>query len=414
MGIHHSTITDKKMRIKKKTTVRWSVLIVAAMLAFVSVAQSFNQPSALADQYDDKIADLQGKIDSYTAQAVDLAAQADTLNNKIAELQNQQAQIQAQIDLTNAQIDDLNDKIAENEVKLKEQGSTLSKTLADIYYSQQTSTLDILLNSDSVSDYVDATTRQDSMRAQLTESIDAINKIKSQLSKQKSDAERLLTQQQIQKDSLVASRQEQEKLLADTQGKEATYQNMIKESQAEIAKLQAQQIADNLAAQAKYGGAAVPGDPNHGGYPNYLNNARQDSLIDPWGMYNRECVSYAAWKVQQTFGYMPHWGGYKPGIDTPILDAAGVYKPNGGMVSGHAKYWIEQARHNGVPYGTTPKPHSVAVRITGTYGHVAWVESVNGSQIHISQYNAGAADGKYSEWVGDYHAFQYYIYFGEW
>jgi surface antigen len=142
--------------------------------------------------------------------------------------------------------------------------------------------------------------------------------------------------------------------------------------QQEIEQLQTAQLAANQ----RLDGQIVAGDPNHGGYPDRWNNVRQDSTLDSWGMYNRECVSYAAWKVYQTYGNMPYWGGV-----------------------GNANEWIGDAEHAGIPIGSIPKVHSVAIWHVGYYGHAMWVEAVNGNMIYVSQYNYDL-NGHYSEmWV---------------
>ena len=50
-------------------------------------------------------------------------------------------------------------------------------------------------------------------------------------------------------------------------------------------------------------------------YPNYLKNAAQDSLVDPWNFYNRECTSFVAWRLNHDAGIAfhnwfkgHHWG----------------------------------------------------------------------------------------------------------
>jgi surface antigen len=160
-------------------------------------------------------------------------------------------------------------------------------------------------------------------------------------------------------------------LVAATRGEEASYQNLVSQKNSEISGLRAQQRAANAA----LGGRVVAGDPNMGGYPNNLRGPK-DSGVDPWGMFNRECVSYTAWKVYQKNGYMPYWGG-----------------------RGNANQWPASAQADGVPTGSTPKVGSVAISMSGAYGHAMWVEQVNGNQIYVSQMNFDLA-GSYSEmWV---------------
>ncbi len=77
---------------------------------------------------------------------------------------------------------------------------------------------------------------------------------------------------------------------------------------------------------------------------------------------------------------MPRWGG-------------NYSKDHGG----NANKWDDNAHIDGIPANTTPKAGSVAVAHIGAFGHVMYVESVNGDgTINISQYNA-SWDGRYSE-----------------
>lgn len=152
------------------------------------------------------------------------------------------------------------------------------------------------------------------------------------------------------------------------------------------AKIEAR-LAEQIAANEDLDGLVVAGDAKRGGYPaKYDAPVAQDSLVDSWGMYNRECVSYTAWKVYQTFGTMPNWGGV-----------------------GNANQWPADARAAGIATGSTPQVHSVAISMRGYYGHAMWVEQVSGNMVYVSQYNYDL-HGNYSEmWVN---ASQFtYIYF---
>lgn len=154
------------------------------------------------------------------------------------------------------------------------------------------------------------------------------------------------------------------------------------QQRAKFAKLQKQQVTANKS----LGGEAITSSANHGGYPASWNNIPQDSTLDRWGMYNRECVSYTAWKVYQAFGYMPYWGGV-----------------------GNANQWVYDAERSGIPVGYTPRVHSVAISTAGYYGHSMWVEKVRGNMIYVSQYNYDL-QGHYSEmWVSS--SYLTYIYF---
>lgn len=67
-------------------------------------------------------------------------------------------------------------------------------------------------------------------------------------------------------------------------------------------------------------------------------------------------------------------------------------------VNGNAKDWYSEAASAGYSVGSTPRENSIAVWDKGTYGHVAYVEAVNGSNVTISESNWDRVtyDNKYS------------------
>lgn len=346
-----------------------------------------------ADQYDDQINALQAEINGYQAQAAALSAQARTLESELAGLAAQKATIQSQIDLSQAKYDKLVHDIAVTEKQIIDNKDALGETIADMYVDDSISPLEMLASSDNIGDYVDQQEYRASIQDTLTETIDTINRLKQQLEDQKKDVEQVLADQTSQREALAAKEAEQAKLLADTQGQEAAYQSLSSDRNSRINQLRSQQAAE-LAALARRsgGGYTASTDGSNGGYPSVWANAPQDSLVDSWGMYNRECVSYVAFKVNQRYGNMPYWGGV-----------------------GNANQWPGNARAMGIPTGRTAKPGAVGVVSSGYYGHVAWVESVNADgTINISHYNVNW-NGNYATWYGlDPSFFDTYIYFGEW
>lgn len=107
-------------------------------------------------------------------------------------------------------------------------------------------------------------------------------------------------------------------------------------------------------------------------YPAKYRNAPISSIVDKYGMYNRQCTSYAAFKVDQIWHYrILYWG--------------------------NAKLWPFYAKKAGVKSSTTPRTHSVAISKKGIYGHAMFVERISGDRkrMRISEYN-GAKKGGYS------------------
>lgn len=107
-------------------------------------------------------------------------------------------------------------------------------------------------------------------------------------------------------------------------------------------------------------------------YPSRLKNAAQDSLVDPWNFYNRECTSFVAWRLNHDAGIAFHnW-----------------YK---GHHWGDAAIWKQAAVDSGVPVDGTAKVGAVAWWARGSAGssrgHVAWVVAVGSSSVTIEEYN---------------------------
>lgn len=120
-------------------------------------------------------------------------------------------------------------------------------------------------------------------------------------------------------------------------------------------------------------GMAAPVSMAGSAYP-YATVPFPNSMPDEWGMYKRQCVSYAAWKVASSGRNMPFWGG-----------------------RGNASQWDDNARAAGIPVDSVPRVGDIAVSHDGGYGHVSYVEAVYpDGTILVSQYNA-RWDGRYSE-----------------
>ena len=362
----------------------------SSMVVATAVAMTISSVTTpvLADRFDDQIRAIEQQMGAYQAQAASLRSQADTLQRAVAELQAQQDTIQAQINLSQAKYDQLVQQIEETKNKIERNQNSLSSTIGNLYVNSRTSPVEMLASSKNIGYYLDQQEFQSSISRKIESTIRDIKVLKNELEEKKKDVERVLADQTAQKNALVAKKDEQAKLLADTQGSEAAYQNIIGQQNNEINSLRAQQAAANAARARSYGGTIISSGSGGGGYPTYLASAPQDSVVDPWGMYNRECVSYTAWKVHQAYGNMPYWGGY-----------------------GNANQWPGNARAAGIPTGNAPRVGSVAVMSGGYYGHVAWVEAVHGDTITVSQYNWGVR-GEYSQMTISAGAFDTYIYFG--
>lgn len=104
-------------------------------------------------------------------------------------------------------------------------------------------------------------------------------------------------------------------------------------------------------------------------YPGKYKNLVQDTVIDEWNFYNRECTSFVSWCLNSRNGINFHnWYG--------------------NIRWGDATDWGSVARRLGIPVDQNPSVGAIAWWDSGTYGHVAWVKEVNGNNVTIEEYNA--------------------------
>ena len=257
-----------------------------------------------------------------------------------------------------------------------------------MYVDSDTSTLEMVASSKSIGDFVDKQAQQTAIQNKIGDTIDKIDALKKELEEQKRGVEREILNQTAQKDQVAQKEAEKAKLVAETRGQEKAYQERASKNNQKIEQLREAQAEENrraaeaaaAAAAASGGGGwsgAIPsGTPGGGGYPGVWANAPLDAYVDSWGLYTRECVSYAAWKVASTGRFVPHFGG-----------------------AGNANQWPSTVARYGIQSGSAPRAGSVAMMPIGYYGHVMYVESVNSDgTITVSDYNL-AWDGNYRKYT---------------
>ncbi len=341
-----------------------SKVIVTAMILAVLLA--LLPHATMADQYDDQIRALKQKVQQ-TQQAADAKnAEADTLKGKLTSIDAQISAAQQALNLTNAQISQTQIQIDQANKDLERQQTILKDNLKMIYREGNISPLEVIASSKNLSDFVAKQQYLDAIKKKVDDNLRKIDQLKKELATKKDQLAAQSTQQKDIVNQIASQRAEQASLLARTQGEEANYRKVAAEDNAQITALRRQQAAAVAAVSSNvhYGGS--------GGYP-WAGAPFPNSDPDPWGMYKRQCVSYAAWKVATVHGGMPYWGG-----------------------RGNANQWPSNARAAGIAVDGNPRVGDVAILMSGPYGHAAYVEAVlGGGKVRVSQYNANW-DGAYS------------------
>lgn len=340
------------------------VLTVAALLIAVT------SPVVHADRFDEQINSLSQQNSQTQQHDKLLENEAANLQSVVARIQGEITAIEQQIVANQAKRDETVTKIAEAEAELAKQKKLLGENVRAMYMEGDISTLEMLASSKDLSHFVDKQQYRESIQDKIKDTLDAVTSLKAELKDEKANIDKLLVDQQAMQTQLDGQRAEQNRLLALNQDQQAAYEQNIQSNNSKIAELRRQQIAANAAFT---GSGSRKNIPDTTGYP-WANAPFPNEISDPWGMYQRQCVSYTAWKVWKSGRHMPYWGG-----------------------RGNANEWDDNARAAGIPVDGNPRVGDIAVSNNGYYGHVMYVEAVNGDgTIYISQYNAGW-DGRYSE-----------------
>lgn len=324
-----------------------------------------------ADRYDQQINTLNQQNNAARAQNQQLEVEAGNLQAVIDGIRSEIAAIESQIQANQTKRSDTVQKIAEGEARLTELKETLGENLQQMYIDGGMSTIEMLATSQNLSHFVDKQEYGQSVQAKIQKTLEDINKLQAKLRADKASLDALIADQEAMQGQLAAQRSEQDRLLAMNQEQQGQYEQSIESNNVQIANLRKQQAAVN--ARFTSGSTTRKNIPDTTGYP-WANAPFPNTIIDSWGMYQRQCVSYTAWKVWKSGRHMPYWGG-----------------------RGNAKLWDDNARSAGIPVDGSPRVGDVAISNRGHYGHAMYVEAVyDDGTILVSQYNA-SWDGRYSE-----------------
>lgn len=369
--IKNSLIIGQKIRI---------LLIISVMsgsVFFVSSPQLVQAISCnTASGCQQKINALDSQ-NTQTQQSINsLAAQAQNYQGAINALSAQISSLQSQIAINQNDQASLQLKIAANQKEILVKKAALADVIKTMYVDGSMSTIEELATSQNLSAYVDKQQYRNAVQNQLNLTLKQIGILQAQMQQQKNQLSIVINSERLQNNQLASDQAKQQQMLAYNQSQQNNFNQQIQANKAQIAALTAEQIAANQRLVNNSGGHVISSGVCGGGYPRDAVNAfgahwgcnyPLDNTIDNWGMYNQECVSYTAWMVYKTYGYMPYWGG-----------------------KGNANQWPADAVAAGIPTGTVPKVGSVAIYMGGStdpWGHAMWVQSVHGNMITVGQYN---------------------------
>ena len=371
----HNGIMVKFVKIKSRITIGLAGLLVVPLIIGLFLNRDDANGISLPCRNSPECMAAVEKERQANQNAAAANSSADALQRKVQELNVEIASRELEIAETQAQVDDLERQIKETEKKLKEEQEALTELLVNMHFEGDAEPITILAGSSSISDLAEKQARGEVVKQQISAAAQKVKDAKLKLEEDKAKVVELLEQQKAAKAELVAKRTEQQNLIEKYQNDAAAYAKIADEAkEAQRAAEQAEQEAH----PERYSGGTYSGVntyPWQGDCPQ-----RQDDYGTIWdgyyiGGYVCECVSYAGWKAYEAFGKVIAWG--------------------------NAYSWDDRARAYGYRVDRTPEAESIGQIDGGAYGHVFWVESVNGDgSISVTEYNNAYATKLYS---GSFH-----------
>ncbi len=321
----------KKVILKIGTILLITIFIAQSNMAIAATKTELNQSSSETDK---KIEEAKEQLEGIQSEKSETMKQVEELTYQISEYQNQIDDLDNQMDDLNAKIEEAQNNLNKAQEDYTKQEQLLEERLIVSYESGETSYLDFLLSSDSITELISnyyLITELATTDAELLESIQkqkeeienakqTLESDKKELESAKASKQSVATQLQNsknQKDAYAAQLTAEEK---QTQSELEQFEQDKREIQAELARIAAQEEAARKAQE------------NNGGSSNNIsNNPSASGYIRPIVGYSITCGWY---------GYAGHTGvdfsgsgiSGKPVLavkDGTVVTSTALKNPNG-------------------------------------------------------------------------------------
>lgn len=368
----------KTCKNKKWFAIVIAVVMVAPILVIGMRDNAFGVDACATEECQE----ARRKANEAEAKSADSLSAAQEYELKVQEISNSIAAQQKKIETTEEKIDELKDEITKTKANLSKKQEALAEMLVNQHFESDKEPIKILASSESISDLAEKASREDTARRQIGTAAEAVRNAKQKLEDDKQQVEDLLEEQQETRKELVASRKEQQEIQKKYEADAEGFAQEAREArEKQLAEEAAYRAANpNLFNVASSGYYSASNGYEWAGLCPERNMAGQDA----WGWPLCQCTSYAAWAANRY---------------------AGVIIPSTWPDNwGNASDWAANAMAQGYRVDHNPEPMSIGQSgawVNGAleWGHVFWVEKVEGDTVYISEYNGPIQGDFYSRTI---------------
>lgn len=223
---------------KKLSLKLLGVIVVVIMLlqSTVVMATDINQLNNAKEQNQDKIDETKEKKEEITAEKNKTVAEVEKLNTQITDYESQISELETKINDLNNQIKESEEKLEKAQEDYTKQEELLEARLVAIQEAGETSYLDFLLSSDSITDLIsnyylvtELTTNDTELLEKIQKQKEEIEKAKEELETNKKELDTSKASKQSVSTQLKTAKEEKNKQVAQLSEDEKKLQEQIDE-----------------------------------------------------------------------------------------------------------------------------------------------------------------------------------------
>lgn len=232
--------------------------------------------TALADDLEDQLADLQRQAEEQQAITNEASAKVESVSERLRIIQEDlraataaYQEVKGQLDTVEGKIDENTELLERTQADLKQKNKKLQKRVRDIYINGQISYIDVLFGAKDISDLM---SRMDVLKRIIKHDYDLIMKVKEekavvekareQLQQDKDEAEKLVAEAESKKEMVESKEAEQQELLDqaiyDRDTSERAYEELMAASEEVANMIRRSQMSAYSGAPAGAGGMIWP------------------------------------------------------------------------------------------------------------------------------------------------------------
>ena len=214
------------------------VLIIMIIITYnnISIGASISDLQDQQSSVSDKIEEQEQKLDEINTEKSETLSSVEQLSSQISSYESEIEQLNEQITSLEKQIKEAQEQIAKDEEQYKKDQEALNERLVTIYENGETSYLDVLLSSSSLTDFIsgyyivsELTAYDTEMLEKLEEEKQKIENEKNQMEANQEEVKTAKEAQQSKQEELKVAKAEKEKYFSELTEEEQKTQETIEE-----------------------------------------------------------------------------------------------------------------------------------------------------------------------------------------